>query len=302
MSKPLLARDLIMAGLEHGELRSMSRTGELRHLRRGAYFTAEQLTAEQYHRLLVEATFQLAESDSVISFGSAAVIHQLPVPRAAMQLVHLTRNRNCSGRIRTGVHVHVAPIAGPEAVVIDGLRVTSLDRTFVDLARTVRLSEAVAAGDAALRRGMDPRAVVEQLEQAKRRRGIRTARRAASVIDARSQSYGESLSRVVMIEHGLPLPELQVAFDGPDGFHAEVDFCWEDMKVIGEFDGEIKYGRLLRPGEVAGDAVFREKQREDRLRELGYIVVRWVWDDLFHPERLVARIRRALELGARLRR
>lgn len=100
-----------------------------------------------------------------------------------------------------------------------------------------------------------------------------------------------------MIENRVPLPELQVEIDGLDGFDARVDFLWEACRVIGEFDGKIKYGRLLRPGETPGDAVFREKRREDALRELGYIVVRWIWDDLLHPARLVARITRALELG-----
>jgi hypothetical protein len=40
--------------------------------------------------------------------------------------------------------------------------------------------------------------------------------------------------------------------------------------------------------------VIREKLREDRLRDEGVAVVRWVWDDFKHPEALRARIRRAL--------
>jgi very-short-patch-repair endonuclease len=81
-----------------------------------------------------------------------------------------------------------------------------------------------------------------------------------------------------------------------------VDFLWRDWKVVGEFDGKLKYGRELREGEDPGEAVFREKIREDRLRELGYIVVRWVWDDLRQPERLAARIRRAFQLAMSVRR
>ena len=105
-----------------------------------------------------------------------------------------------------------------------------------------------------------------------------------------------------MFEHGLPMPEPQVVIRAPDGYEARVDFLWEDLGVVGEFDGEQKYGRLLRNGELPADAVFREKVREDRLREMGYIVVRWIWDDLQHPERLVARIKRALEVASASRR
>ncbi len=42
---------------------------------------------------------------------------------------------------------------------------------------------------------------------------------------------------------------------------------------MGEFDGRIKYGRLLRPGQEAGDAVFEEKRREDAIRDEGWKVV-----------------------------
>jgi hypothetical protein len=42
-----------------------------------------------------------------------------------------------------------------------------------------------------------------------------------------------------------------------------------------------------------GDILFQEKLREDRLRRLGYTVIRVTWDDLRRPERILAWIRRA---------
>jgi hypothetical protein len=70
--------------------------------------------------------------------------------------------------------------------------------------------------------------------------------------------------------------------------------------VIAEFDGRVKYGRLLKEGQDAGEVVFREKQREDLLRDLGWEVVRWVWADLAHPEVIAERLRRAfLRAGRR---
>ena len=64
--------------------------------------------------------------------------------------------------------------------------------------------------------------------------------------------------------------------------------------VVGEFDGEVEYGRLLRPGQDPGDVVVQEKIREDHLRELGLDVVRWTWQDLADPQHLLARLRRRL--------
>ncbi|MGY1671234.1 hypothetical protein [Geodermatophilus sp. SYSU D00710] len=60
----------------------------------------------------------------------------------------------------------------------------------------------------------------------------------------------------------------------------------------------MKYGRLLRPGQDPGDAVFDEKRREDAIRDEGWGVVRWTWADLV-PAVLGPRLRRALERGRR---
>jgi len=62
---------------------------------------------------------------------------------------------------------------------------------------------------------------------------------------------------------------------------------------VGEFDGKIKYGRLVRPGQAPGDAVFTEKRREDALRDHGLEVVRWVWDELDSFDLPADRLRRA---------
>ncbi|WP_228265811.1 hypothetical protein [Microlunatus elymi] len=249
---------------------------------------------EAEHRLRVEATMELSSGESVASFGSAAVMHDLPIWSNAVRKVHLTRNRVAGGRIRPNVHLHVAPLGAADVAEVDGIPVTSLARTFVDHARTVSIAQSVAAGDMALRLGMDLAEMVEQLEMAKARRGVSRARHAAALLDADSESAGESISRVVLHQNQVPRPELQVEILGAElDEDARVDFLWREYKVIGEFDGKIKYGRLLRPGETPADAVIREKIREDRLRDLGYIVVRWIWDDLWHPQILIARIERA---------
>lgn len=61
---------------------------------------------------------------------------------------------------------------------------------------------------------------------------------------------------------------------------------------MGEFDGKVKYGRLLKPGQSAGDAVFDEKRREDAMRAMLWQMVRWIRDDLLHPGPLERRVRR----------
>lgn len=292
----LLARDLVATGYDYVQLTRMHRERALHHLRRGAYARAN-LTADDHRRLLAEAGYWLATSDSVLSFGSAAVMHGLPVWPDAVERVHLTRVRRFSGRIRSTVHVHVALLDEADVTAIDGMRTTSLARTCADLARTVPFRQAVAAGDRSLRQGMMHEQLVDQVDAAARRYGVGRARVVARLVDERSESVGESVSRCAMIEAGICMPELQAVITD-DGFEARVDFLWRDQRVIGEFDGKIKYGRLLRTGEKPQDVVYAEKLREDRLRELGYRVVRWTWRDLGDLSAFAERIRRALRSGA----
>lgn len=107
---------------------------------------------------------------------------------------------------------------------------------------------------------------------------------------------GESRSRARMIDAGPPLPDLQVEVRRSDGtLVGRCDFRWPEHGLLGEFDGRVTYGRLLRPGQHPGDAVFEEKRREDALRDEGQGMVRWVWAEFATPRTLVARWTRALE-------
>ncbi|SDF10845.1 hypothetical protein SAMN05660485_02552 [Blastococcus fimeti] len=80
---------------------------------------------------------------------------------------------------------------------------------------------------------------------------------------------------------------------------ARTDFVWEEHDLVGEFDGRVKYGRLVRPGQDPGDAVFEEKRREDAVRDEGWRMTRWVWADLRAGHRLAARVRGARDRGRR---
>ena len=141
---------------------------------------------------------------------------------------------------------------------------------------------------------VDAEAVGEALEGLVRRRGVPLARRATAFADARAESVGESRSRVALARAGLPVPEVQWEVRDEAGrLIGRTDFGWPDHGVIGEFDGQIKYGRLLRPGQLPGDVIFEEKIREDRLRDENWEVVRWTWPELAAFDAVVSRWLRA---------
>jgi hypothetical protein len=121
------------------------------------------------------------------------------------------------------------------------------------------------------------------------RRGLARVARAIEFADGRSESPGESLSRVRLHELGFPPPELQVEFTHHTGATDRVDFFWPEHGHIGECDGLAKYrDPLLRAGRSPEQVVIDEKRREDRLRSQEPRFSRWEWADAYHPHRLRA--------------
>ncbi|WP_139209732.1 hypothetical protein [Microlunatus flavus] len=233
-----------------------------------------------------------------MSHGSAAVLHGLEVPQVALDTVHLTRDRRGGGQRRKWLRVHGLPLPQEHVAAVDGVPTTALPRTVVDLACSLPLPDGVAIGDGALRLGLHPADLSAVLTGVGTRHGVGRARRALELLDGRSESYGESISRVLMLERGLPAPEPQLRVRDARGVVvARVDFAWPSLGVIGEFDGRIKYGLDLAPDQDPAQALWREKLREDRLRDLGWQVVRWVWADLENPRDWFARLERAFGRG-----
>lgn len=311
MNEVILTRELSRQGFTSGEVAVLERNGDLVRLRRGAYALGEapdepSETEDEYaqlatrHRQLIEATLGLLHPRAVISHGSAAVLHGLPVFPGAIQQVHVTRDRHGGGVSRSSLQVHGSRLRDVDVIMRDGIAVTSLARTVGDLARTLPFDQGVAVGDQALRMGLEPDELAVVLEFAARWVGSAQARRVAAFLDGRSESVGESFSRVRCHELGLPAPEPQYDVFDDEGLHiGRADFGWPEFRTLGEFDGEVKYRRLRRLDETVEDAVIREKLREDRLRDLGWQVVRWIWAELFRAEVIAERLHRAFARGVR---
>jgi hypothetical protein len=296
MTHLLHRADALLDGISDGELARLVRRGELTRLQRGTYVAATaEFSDEGRHAAIVAATVTGLRVPGVVSHLSAAVLHGLPVWNVPLGRVHVTRRPPANGSGSGRVHLHVGRLPDDEVTALSGLAVTDLTRTAVDIARTIPFEQAVVTVDAAL---ATRRTTREQLEACLGLMGsVPGARRAARVVafaDGRSESVGESRSRVLVKRLGLPAPDLQMRLHGPDGSEvARCDFGWREHRTVAEFDGRIKYGRLLRPGQTAGDAVFEEKLREDEIRDRGWKVARWIWRDLDTPQVVDDRLRRA---------
>lgn len=92
------------------------------------------------------------------------------------------------------------------------------------------------------------------------------ARAVLALADRRGESPLESLVRLALHDDGFPVPRLQVRIGG-----YRVDFLWPEQRLVLEAAGRVTY---------AGQAMWREKQRERALHRLGYRVIRVFWSDL----------------------
>jgi hypothetical protein len=299
----VLRRQALDAGYADDEITQRRRSGEWVTIRRGAYVDRDLWRAmddEARHRALVHAVMRTLSGPVVVSHTSAIVMLGLPTWGLDLSVVHVTRAPGVSPRAEAGVLHHAAQLADHQVVDVDGVAVTSAARAVIDTARVTEFEPSVVVADAALHADLtNDDELLSTLELTLDWPGARNAGRVVEFSDGRAESVGESRSRVRFDLAGLPRPDLQAVIDGlGTDAAARVDFLFKEHRTIGEFDGKVKYGRLLLPGQEAGDVVWQEKQREDRLRELGFEVVRIIWAELARPDLIAARFRRAFARAA----
>ncbi len=186
---------------------------------------------------------------------------------------------------------HRSILCNGDVVSLGEVRATSVDRTLLDVARAADVRLAIAMIDDAIRRGLtSPARLRSEAATITGRPGAGRVRQIFDFADGRAESVGESITRTQLRQLGLPRPQLQAPIVGTDGeLIARADFLISELGTVIEFDGRVKYEKLLRIGESASDVVYREKLREDAIRATGLDVVRMVWRDHFHDAAVLSR-------------
>lgn len=288
-----LTSSLAAEGLDAVDIQRLLAARELTRVRRGVYAEPADLNERASHVRLARATMNFVHPDGVMSHMTAAALHELPVRFEELGHVHMTRQGPGHGRRGNILWLRNSTIADADRTVVDGLPVTSLERTACDLARSLPYEWGVIVMDAALRAGADRVLLLEQVERARRWRGSRRARQVLEFADPRSGSPTESLSRVQMERLGLPRPVLQQPIWLDGRIVAESDFGWPDLHTVGEADGKAKYGELLKQGQGPADAIMAEKRREESIRQAGWWLTRWGWLEASNRVMLGNLLRRA---------
>lgn len=242
----------------------------------------------------IAAVARQVAPDVVFTHESAASLWGLPLWRSTAA-VHINQRSLRSGHASRDVARHSGRLDPSEVTRRSGLRVTSLERTVVDCARSSSAAAGLVVADAALRRGVEREALVSSLLGLGAARGVRLARTVVELADGGAESPWESVTRLVLLATGVPAPSTQVPVVTRLGTFF-VDMGWAHWKVALEFDGLVKYTHLASgdPGRV----IFDEKRRHDAIVEAGWRVVRVTRADLRPPEELRDRLLRVLPTGA----
>jgi very-short-patch-repair endonuclease len=206
-----------------------------------------------------------AQVRGVVSHQSAALRHGWKVKRVPA-VPHVTVPRNRSRIDAQGVVVHWGNLTAAQLLV----GVTSPLQTVVDCARTLPFDEGLAIADSALRSGAVTRRDFLVAASTSPRSGRAAALRVAEHASAKAANPFESVLRAIALE----VPGLDVVPQGPVGAVGHADLTDERLRIAVEAES-FEFHALP-------EAFSHDVRRYTAMIRLGWLVVRFVWDDVMH--------------------
>jgi very-short-patch-repair endonuclease len=230
---------------------------------------------------------------AVLACGDAAVLSHLDA--AALHDVRQVG----SGKINVtapsrhnlpGIRCHYAPRPRPDDVaIVDAIPVTSLARTYLDIAEVLshaRLIDALEAGER--QNKLDVGALHAVIARSHGRHGVEPLRAAIVELTDEApllQSPRERALRALIRDHDLPEPQFNVYVEGE-----LVDAVWPEHRLVVEVDG---FGFHRSKRSFAAD-----RERDRKLVRAGWRVVRFTGDDVTdRPDEVAAELSELLRDG-----
>ncbi len=267
-------------------LDDLTRAKELVRVRRGAFVLREAHDAadhEARYCLRARAVLRTRPAQDAASHHAALMLEGIPaygVDLRTVDVVSAVKQPAVRSRLRTH------PASGLPIVLSRGWRLVDLPVALVQVAAASGPVAGVCSMDAALHSGLcTPSSLLSAVRRLPEHQQER-ATLAVELIDTAAESIGESRTRLLLRDLGLNVRSQAVLRSG-SAFVGRVDFLVDDLVVV-EFDGLVKYA-----GSEGRSALAAEKQRESRIVDLGYEVVRLTWPDLEDPADVARRIRLA---------
>lgn len=281
----VLSRDQALeAGLSARAIDWRLASGRWRALHTGVY--VPRPVPSSWHQRMMAAVL-CGGPNALASHRSATALRRLDGVEAGMVEISVKAGRKIDGTI---VHRR-APHDDPPVEVVSGIPATGIERTLLDLATIVLPKRAGLALDDALRRRLttleEIRGMLLRIRPRAGTRRLRELVEARDELDEKLESRLESELLRLLREGGLPRPRSQHrVIDGED-FVARLDFAYPSYRLGIEADGYRWHGSPERWR--------RDLRRENRLKLLGWTILRFSWDDVHsRPESVAAQIRTAL--------
>ena len=206
---------------------------------------------------------------AVLSHRSAADLWDL---RRCRTRIEITVPRGKTGPASVQVH-QSRRLCGRDVTVRDGIPVTTVERTLLDLAAVLPIRDLAKTIDRAERLELFDLASVEEILG--RSQGVRGAAALQRAIAAWSPRHTwselEDLHFELVSSAGLDLPQLNVPVEGERYTHV-VDAYWPDRKLVVQLDGFVHH-RTRRDRE-------RDAGIDADLELAGNRVVRLTWGDV----------------------
>ena len=219
-------------------------------------------------------------SAAVLSHRSAAALWGIRQdPRVRVDVTAPTRRGK-----REGIRFHRSALPADERTSLSGIPVTSVSRTLMDLASTLRRNELARALERAEALRLDDAiSLAELLSRHPRRSGAAAIRAIlAAGADGATLTRSELENRFLgfLDDFGLPRPLVNASLQaGPGRF--EVDCVWPGHRLVVELDGYATHG--------TGAAFERDRERDRALHVAGWRVIRVTWAQLGNgPQALAA--------------
>jgi very-short-patch-repair endonuclease len=259
-------RQVAAVGLSTKAVTRRVEKGRLQRIHRGVYAVGHaQRTSEARWMAAVMA----CGSGSVLSHLDAAALWKIYDGEGP--LVHVTRTTKAGQRL-AGVRVHRARrLDAQDVTAKDGIPVTTVARTLVDLTDVLgpdRILRAMREAD--YLRLLDLNALNAAVRRGRGRRGVRVLKEALAhhrpgqiVRDELEHRFAE-LVRVV----GLPAPDTNVRVQTRRCRYS-VDCLWREQRVAVELDGRAAHARIL--------AFESDRRKDAALSAIGLRPLRFTW-------------------------
>ncbi|WP_439660666.1 endonuclease domain-containing protein [Lentzea sp. HUAS TT2] len=282
----LILRDRALCeGVDPDQIMKALRTGRIRRVQRCVYVRRGSEPAPL--ALARAAVLSSGVADAVASHQTAALVHDVVVP-GGLRPEHITVARDMRRIRRRELVCHGRALAQGDVELRGGVPITTAVRSLLDMVAEVPRLDAVWAIDDAVRREIVSAAqIAASLVTRPGGRGDGVIKLRVAEADGRAESILETAGRLALRDAGLMLPIAQhEVFDGGD-LVARLDAAYPERRLGIEFDGAVHN---------APRALYRDRQRQNRLLQLGWSLLRFTWWDVVHdPAGYVAVVRRELE-------